>query len=99
MFADDTNIYYENDSLEEMEKIELKKLSLWLRTNRLSLQVEAPQKHMAPQILHSRFCTAKFFKKVDRSTLIIYSQLITYLANENKQNISPFNHNLKNMEA
>ena len=40
MFADDTNIYYENDSLEEMEKIiniELKKL--WLRINRLSLNI------------------------------------------------------------
>ena len=38
LFADDTNSYYENDSLEEMEKIiniELKKLSLWLRINRL----------------------------------------------------------------
>ena len=35
LFADDTNIYYENDSLEEMEKIiniELKKLSFWLRS-------------------------------------------------------------------
>ena len=42
MFADDTNIYYENDSLEEMEKlinIELKKLCLWLRINRLSLNI------------------------------------------------------------
>ena len=38
LFAGDTNIYYENDSLEEMEKIiniELKKLSLWFRINRL----------------------------------------------------------------
>ena len=42
LFADDTNIYYENDSLEEMKKminIELKKLSLWLRINRLSLNI------------------------------------------------------------
>ena len=42
LFADDTNIYYENDSLEEMEKIiniELKKLLLWLRINRLSLNI------------------------------------------------------------
>ena len=42
LFADDTNIYYENDSLEEIEKIiniELKKLSLWLRINRLSLNI------------------------------------------------------------
>ena len=42
LFADHTNIYYENDSLEVMEKVinaELKKLSLWLRINRLSLNI------------------------------------------------------------
>ena len=42
LFADDTNIYYENDSLGEMEKIinvEVKKLSLWLRINRLFLNI------------------------------------------------------------
>ena len=42
LFADDTNIYYENDSLEVMEKVinaELKKPSLWLRINRLSLNI------------------------------------------------------------
>ena len=42
MFADDTNIYYENDSPGKMEKIiniELKKLSLWLRINRFSLNI------------------------------------------------------------
>ena len=42
LFADDINIYYENDSLEVMEKVinaELKKLSLWLRINRLSLNI------------------------------------------------------------
>ena len=38
LFADDTNIYYENENLAQMEKIinlELKKLSMWLKINRL----------------------------------------------------------------
>ena len=42
LFADDTNIYYESDSLIELEKTinkELKLLSLWLNLNRLALNV------------------------------------------------------------
>ena len=42
LFADDTNIYYENENLAQMEKIinlELKKLSMWLKINRLSLNI------------------------------------------------------------
>ena len=40
--ADDTNIYYENEYLAPMEKIinlESKKLSMWLKINRLSLNI------------------------------------------------------------
>ena len=40
LFADDTNIYYENESLVELELIinkELRNLSLWLSVNRLAL--------------------------------------------------------------
>ena len=43
MFADDTNIYYENESFKELEKIvnkELKNLYLWLSINRLALNIE-----------------------------------------------------------
>ena len=43
LFADDTNIYYESDSLHELEKTvnkELKKLYLWLNVNRLSLNID-----------------------------------------------------------
>ena len=39
LFADDTNIYFESDSLFKLEKVineELKKLNLWLNINRLS---------------------------------------------------------------
>ena len=42
LFADDTNIYYEDVSLQVLEKKvnkELKKLNLWLNMNRLSLNV------------------------------------------------------------
>ena len=42
LFADDTNIYYESDSLVKLEsKInkELSKLQLWLNVNRLSLNI------------------------------------------------------------
>ena len=42
LFADDTNIYYESDNLQELEKTvngELKKLCLWLNINRLALNV------------------------------------------------------------
>ena len=42
LFADDTNIYFESGDLESMEKIindELKQLSLWLKINRLALNI------------------------------------------------------------
>ena len=42
LFADDTNMYYESNNLQNMEKFinqELKKLSLWLHVNRLALNV------------------------------------------------------------
>ena len=44
LFADDTNIYYESSSLQELEKTinkkELNKLYLWLDGNRLSLNID-----------------------------------------------------------
>ena len=43
LFADDTNIYYESSSLQELEKTinkELNKLYLWLNVNRLSLNID-----------------------------------------------------------
>ena len=43
LFADDTNIYYEDDSPEKLELTinkELKKLNTWLLVNRLSLNIE-----------------------------------------------------------
>ena len=43
LFADDTNIYYENESFKELENIvnkELKNLYLWLSINRLALNIE-----------------------------------------------------------
>ena len=43
LFADDTNIYYESDSLQDLEKTinkELHKLYLWLNVNRLSLNID-----------------------------------------------------------
>ena len=43
LFADDTNIYYESSSLNEIEKTvnkELNKLYLWLNVNRLSLNID-----------------------------------------------------------
>ena len=43
MSADDTNIYYENESFIELEKVvnkEQKNLYLWLSVNRLALNVE-----------------------------------------------------------
>ena len=42
LFADDTNIYYESNSLQDLEKKinkELGKLQLWLNVNRLSLNI------------------------------------------------------------
>ena len=41
-FADDTNIYYESRDLQDLEKVinqELKHLSLWLKVNRLALNI------------------------------------------------------------
>ena len=43
LFADDTNIYYEADSLNKVERVinnELKKLYTWLIVNRLSLNID-----------------------------------------------------------
>ena len=43
LFADDTNIYFESDSLDLLEKTmnkELKKVDKWLTTNRLALNVD-----------------------------------------------------------
>ena len=43
LFADDTNIYFESSSLQELEKTinkELHKLYLWLNVNRLSLNID-----------------------------------------------------------
>ena len=43
LFADDTNIYYEDESLINLEKIfnkELRKLFTWLIVNRLSLNID-----------------------------------------------------------
>ena len=43
LFADDTNIYYESNSLQELERTinkELRKLYLWLNVNRLSLNID-----------------------------------------------------------
>ena len=43
LFADDTNIYYESDSLNDLERTinkELDKLYLWLNVNRLSLNID-----------------------------------------------------------
>ena len=42
LFADDTNIYYESGDLFELEKTinkELKQLSMWLKVNRLALNI------------------------------------------------------------
>ena len=42
LFADDTNIYYESNSLQDLEKKinkELGKLQLWLNVNRLALNI------------------------------------------------------------
>ena len=43
LFADDINIYYESDSLQDLEKTinkELHKLYLWLNVNRLSFNID-----------------------------------------------------------
>ena len=45
LFADDTNIYYEADTLVNLELTinrELKKLHTWLIVNRLSLNIDKP---------------------------------------------------------
>ena len=42
LFADDTNIYFESDNLDNLQKTlnhELRKLSLWLNSNRLALNI------------------------------------------------------------
>ena len=42
LFADDTNIFYQDSNLEDLETVvnkELKKLSLWLNANRLALNI------------------------------------------------------------
>ena len=53
LFADDTNIYYEAESIDKLEKIinkELKKLYTWLVVNRLSLNIKKANKfsHLPP---------------------------------------------------
>ena len=43
LFADDTNIYYESSSLDNLKRTvnsELNKLFLWLNVNRLSLNID-----------------------------------------------------------
>ena len=43
LFADDTNIYYDSNSLQDIEQTinkELQKLHLWLNVNRLSLNID-----------------------------------------------------------
>ena len=47
MYADDTNIFIQGKDLKKMEKdlnTEIKKLSLWLKTNKLSLNIK--KKHI-----------------------------------------------------
>ena len=42
LFADDTNLYYESDDLHDLENVinhEIKHLSLWLKVNRLALNI------------------------------------------------------------
>ena len=56
LFADDTNIYYESNSLSELERTvnkELRKLYLWLNVNRLSLNLDSisPLNKMLPSRL------------------------------------------------
>ena len=40
LFADDTNIYYEANTLDDLQSIELKELQIWLIVNRLSLNID-----------------------------------------------------------
>ena len=43
MFADDTNIYFEAETPEKLERVvnkELKELHIWLIVNRLSLNID-----------------------------------------------------------
>ena len=43
LYADDTNIFIQGKDLQKMEKdlnIEIKKLSVWLKTNKLSLNIQ-----------------------------------------------------------
>ena len=57
LFADDTNIYYESDSLQDLEKTinkELHKLYLWLNVNRLSLNIDKNELHNIPPHTISR---------------------------------------------
>ena len=39
LFADDTNIYFESDSLSKLEKVINEELNLWLNINSLSLNI------------------------------------------------------------
>ena len=60
LFADDTNIYFESDSLDLLEKTmnkELKKVDKWLTTNRLALNVDKshfPLFHSSSNIPHRK---------------------------------------------
>ena len=43
LFADDTNVFYSNNDINILQEVinkELKKLSLWLEVNKLSLNVQ-----------------------------------------------------------
>ena len=60
LFADDTNIYFESDSLDLLEKTmnkELKKVDKWLTTNRLALNVD--KSHFAFSTPLQTFLTEK----------------------------------------
>ena len=42
MFADDTNFFIQGEKMENYLNIELKKLTIWLKTNKLSLNKKKP---------------------------------------------------------
>ena len=70
LFADDTNIYFESGDLEDMERVinqELKHLSLWLKVNRLALNIEKTNF----LIFHSsrKICNYNITLKLDKKAL------------------------------
>ena len=79
LFADDINIYYESDNLHNLEKEinkELKQLSLWLKINRLALNISKTNF----VIFHSnqRKLTHNVTLKLDKKALC-QKDLINYL--------------------